>query len=118
VRRLPDLAAVRAAWWTWRALRVVRRALASGEVRDIALPAPPRLPGRAVRGVERALRRSEPTCLERALVRQRWLAAHGRPVPIAIGVTSPAEGFQAHAWLIGEDDELSGRYHELTRLAP
>jgi Transglutaminase-like superfamily len=116
VRRPPDVATLRAAWWARGALHTARRALARGEVKDIELPNPPRLPGSAVRGVDALLRRRDPTCLERALVRQRWLAAHGDRRPIAIGVTAPSDGFRAHAWLVGEDDPLAPGYHELTRL--
>jgi hypothetical protein len=58
--------------------------------------------------------RTSPTCLERALVLQRWLAAHGSPYDVVIGVTAPADGFAAHAWLDGEDDARA--YAELTRL--
>jgi len=118
VRRPPDVATIRAAWWARRALVVARRALARGEVRDIAVPAPPRLPASAVRGVEAFLRRRQSTCLERALVRQRWLIAHGEPRSIAIGVTAPSQGFAAHAWLVGEDDPVTSSYLELTRLEP
>jgi hypothetical protein len=118
VRRPPNVATVRAAWWARGALRSARHALARGEVKQIELPTPPRLPNSAVRGVDALLRRQEPTCLERALVRQRWLAAHGDPRPIAIGVTAPSDGFQAHAWLVGEDDPLAPGFQELTRLEP
>ncbi len=89
-----------------------------GEVRDIRLPAPPRLPASAIRGVEAFLRRCPNTCLERALVRQRWLLAQGRPRSIAIGVTAPSQGFAAHAWLVGDEDPLVSSYRELTRLEP
>ena len=112
------MAALRAAWWARSALRTARRALAAGEVKEIELPNPPRLPASAVRGVDALLRRQESTCLERALVRQRWLAAHGDPRPIAIGVTAPSRGFQAHAWLVGENDPLAPGFQELTRLEP
>lgn len=118
MRRLPDLARLRAAWWARGALRAARRALARGEIRDIELPAPPALPPSAILGVAALLRRREHTCLEGALVRQRWLAAHGEPRAIAIGVTAPSQGFTAHAWLVGEDDPQAPVYHELTRLDP
>jgi hypothetical protein len=118
LRRVPDLASLRAAWWARTALHAARRALARGDVRDIELPAPPALPASAVRGVDGLLRRREHTCLERALVRQRWLAAHGEPRAIAIGVTAPSRGFAAHAWLVGEDDPQAPAFRELTRLEP
>ena len=50
------------------------------------------------------------------MVRQRWLVAHGQPREVAIGVTSPAAGFAAHAWLVGEEDPAG--FHELTRVHP
>lgn len=114
----PGLATLRAAWWAGRALRAARRALALGEIRDIEVPAPPRLPASAVRGVNGMMRRRQPTCLELALVRQRWLAAHGEPRAIAIGVTAPSAGFAAHAWLVGEEDPDVPVFQELTRLEP
>lgn len=116
--RPPDLASVRAALWADRALRTARRALARGEVRGIELPCPPRLPVSAIRGVNGLLRWRRHSCLEGALVRQRWLAAQGEPRAIAIGVTAPSRGFTAHAWLVGEDDPEPAIFHELTRLQP
>jgi hypothetical protein len=118
VRRLPGPATLRAAWWAWRALRIARRELAGGEVRHVALPEPPHVGVTAMRGVEAALRREPNTCLERALVRQRWLAAHGHPREIIVGVTAPSAGFRAHAWLDGENDPGAPQFRELTRLAP
>lgn len=118
MRRAPDVATLRAAWWARGALRMCRRALARGEMRDIEVPAPPRLPVSAVRGVDAALRREPHTCLERALVRQRWLAAHGDSRAITIGVTAPSQGFTAHAWLAGEEDAWTDTFRELTRLEP
>jgi transglutaminase superfamily protein len=118
IRRPPDPATLRAAWWAQRALRAARRALAAGRMSDIVLPTPPALPAGKVRGVEALLRRRRHSCLEGALVRQRWLAAHGEVHEIAIGVTSPASGFAAHAWVIGADDASGAGFHELTRLRP
>ena len=39
------------------------------------------------------------TCLERALVLQRWEADHGAASDVVIGVVGPSDGFLAHAWL-------------------
>jgi hypothetical protein len=112
-RRICDL---RAAWWAHRCLRNVRRRLANGEM-DVCV-APPALPAAAARGVEAVLRRTRPTCLEAALVRQRWLRSQGVLRDVVIGVTAPSHGFMAHAWL---DDPHEPRppqpWHELTRLA-
>jgi hypothetical protein len=118
LRTPPDLATLRAAWWAEQALRSARRALARGEIRDIQLPVPPRLPLSAGRGVDAVIRRRRPTCIEVALIRQRWLAAHGRPRAIAVGVTAPSDGFAAHAWLVGDDEPAVSVFHELTRLEP
>ena len=112
-----DLATLRAALWTVRALLQARRRLRRG-LDGRRVPPPPRLPRSAGRRVRGVLRRWPATCLERALVLQRWEAAHGSPRPVVIGVRGPAEEFQAHAWLEGEPDPVAAEYHELTRLEP
>jgi hypothetical protein len=61
------------------------------------------------------LRRGGYTCLVRAAVRQAWDAAHGRPRDLIIGVNSPADDFQAHAWLDGDPAEGFREFHELLR---
>jgi hypothetical protein len=116
MRRPPDIPTLRAAWWTDRALRRARADLREGELRTVALPAPPRLPAGAERGVRAVLRRRGSSCLERSLVLQRWLAAHGDARDVVIGTTGPA-GFKAHAWLDG-DEHSAARYVELSRLPP
>jgi hypothetical protein len=113
-----DLASLRAAWWARSALLEARRSLARGELTGIALTAPPSLPPHARRGVEALLRRRRHSCLEAALVRQRWLAAHGEPREVAIGITAPSQGFTAHAWVVDVDDPTAGTYHEIARLQP
>jgi Transglutaminase-like superfamily len=115
MRRPPDIPTLRAAWWTDRALRRARAGLRDGALREVTLPAPPQLPASAERGLHAVLRRREHSCLERSLVLQRWLAAHDDPRDVVIGTTGPA-GFQAHAWLDGDDD--GARYVELSRLPP
>jgi Transglutaminase-like superfamily len=118
----PGISDLRAGWWAYRCLRNVRRRLAAGEP-GICVP-PPRLPAAAVRGVEAVLRRARPTCLEAALVRQRWLAAHGVLRDVVVGVTAPSDGFRAHAWLEDPSEAwthpnaATGHHpwHELTRL--
>jgi hypothetical protein len=116
LRRL-DPSALRAAWWTVRALARARRELSEGKLHGIALAPPPPLPAEAVRGVHAVLRRREASCLERSLVLQRWLAAQGRPLDVVIGVTTPAD-FRAHAWLEGEPVEGSIEFDELVRVSP
>jgi hypothetical protein len=115
IRRRLDPQALRAAWWTARALKRVRRQLRGGTLDEVTVTAPPALPGSAQRGVDAVLRRVPATCLERSLVLQRWLAAHGRSLDVVIGVRAPSTGFTAHAWLEGE---TAGDFDELLRLAP
>ena len=116
-RRRLDLPTLRAALWAERALRSARRTLRRRGVEGIVLPAPPALPDEAGRGVQALLRRrTSSTCLERALVRQRWLAAHGRPRDVVIAVQAPHEAFQAHAWVDGDPDGQADAFHELLRL--
>ena len=62
------------------------------------------------------LRRTEDTCLVRSIVLQRWYAAHGEPRDLIIGVTSPDDEFEAHAWL--EDEPVDERFRELLRRPP
>jgi hypothetical protein len=114
LRRL-DPAALLGAWWALRAVRRARRELRTGPVEAVRLPLPPRLPTGGERGVHAVLRRLEPSCLERALVLQRWLAARGQPRAVVIGVTAPGPGFRAHAWL---DGEAAPEFHEIARVAP
>jgi hypothetical protein len=114
MRRPPDLPTLRAAWWTLRALRHVRRDLDRETFHAPVVPAPPDVPVDAARGVAAVLRRRPASCLERALVVQRWEAAHGRRRDVVIGVTAPAD-FSAHAWLDGDPAE-AGPFTELVRL--
>jgi hypothetical protein len=110
-----DLATLRAAWWASSSLRSTRRALRTRRIPDVVVSRPPPLPAHAGRGVDAVLRRAHSTCLERALVLQRWLAEHGTQKDVVIGVTG-ASDFGAHAWLDGE--RVDERFRELTRLAP
>lgn len=105
-----------AARWTVRALRTVRRELAGGALQGIELPPPTRqaLPGR--RGVRAVLWVRRASCLEGALVRQRFSAASGDVRDVVIGVGRPSERFGAHAWLDGERDAEMAGMHELTRV--
>jgi hypothetical protein len=116
--RRPDLPTLRAAAWAARALWQAHRTLRRGGVTGARVGPPPELPRAAGRGVHAVLRRSRGTCLERALVLQRWEAAHGAPAAVVIGVQGPSRGFRAHAWLDGRPDRLAGAYEELVRLPP
>ena len=114
LRRL-DLPTLRAAWWTLAALRATRRALRTRPVAEIVVDRPPHLPAHAARGVDAVLRRVSSTCLERALVLQRWLSEHGTDKDVVVGVTGRHD-FRAHAWLEGE--AVDEEFRELTRLGP
>jgi hypothetical protein len=105
-----------AAGWALRATVHTRRELAAGVASPVVRP-PPVLPASAGIGVDAALTRLRATCLESALVRQRWLAAHGVEHEVVIGL--PAVGFgdtPAHAWLDGVDAEPVDQHVELHRL--
>lgn len=83
------------------------------------MPAVPPLPASAGRGTSAVLRRLPATCLERAVVLQRWRAAHGERHDVVIGVRGSQEEFRAHAWLDDESPGLdAGDFRELVRLRP
>ena len=104
---------LRGAWWAARSVRGVRRQLAYRRHDEIAVPAPPRAVAGAGRGVEAVLRRLRPSCLERSLVLQRWLAAQGDRRAVVIGVDASGDQVRAHAWLEGEP---APGFRELTRV--
>jgi hypothetical protein len=109
---------LRAAWWTHRALHRVRGELRTRGLKYSVAPTPPRLPDSAQRGVFAVLRRERSTCLERALVLQRWHQSQGHPRDVVVAVKGPAMDFAAHAWLDGEPDGEAGAFSELLRLPP
>jgi hypothetical protein len=94
----------------------VRRGLARDGLDGAHVKPPPRLPASARRGVFAAMRRRESTCLERALVLQRWEAAQGAPSDVIIAVGKPTDAFGAHAWLESLPDGDIQAYAELMRL--
>lgn len=118
MRRPPGIATLRAAWWAHRALLAARGQLPRRPLDDVALPPPPRLPAHAVRGVRALLVRRRHSCLEGALVLQRWLAAYGDPRDVVIGVVAPDEAFGAHAWIDGDPAAAAEPFLELRRVHP
>jgi Transglutaminase-like superfamily len=116
--RALDVPTLRAAWWTRSALRKTRIELRANGLRYAPAPPPPRLPQTARRGVLAILRRQESTCLERALVLQRWEEAQGRSRDVVVAVKGPTVDFAAHAWLDGDPDGDVSEYAELMRLPP
>lgn len=113
---MPDVASLRAAWWTVRARRRARRDVRHEPFRPVSLPPPPPLPEHAARGVRAVLRRRSDTCLIRATVMQAWYSSQGQRRDVVIGVTAPKRGFRAHAWLDGDRAASSDVYEELIRI--
>lgn len=107
-----------AAWWTTHAVARAKRELRYCQFDSVNLPRVPRVPPTAERAVLAVLRCLPATCLERATVMQAWHAAHGVERDLIIGVTSPASGFEAHAWLEGDTHCHNRKFRELVRLPP
>lgn len=116
--RRPLAADLIAAIWADRALHAARDRLAAGELHGIELAAPGRRALRGRRGVKAVLLLRRASCLEGALVRQRFLAARGDQRDVVIGVGRPDDAFGAHAWLDGERDGERMGFHELARVPP
>jgi hypothetical protein len=107
---------LRAAWWALGASRRTRRLLEhDGLEAALAPPPPPELPAAAERGVRAVLRRRGDSCVVRSIVLQSWLAAHGDPHDLIVGVTGPGDDFAAHAWLEGEPAHGDTEFTELLR---
>lgn len=118
-RRIPGLlkpSSVRAAVWALVVLRRTRRDLAAFGLEGAHVMPPPRLPASARAGVLAVVRRRPSTCLEKALVLQRWEAAHGAGADVIIGVVGLSDGFHAHAWLETMPESQPGAFQELLRL--
>ena len=116
MRRLhPDY--LRAAWWGIRSVFLARLQLKKGRAPEqVRVPAVPPVPPQAERAVNAALHRTGSACLVKSVVRQRWYAAQGDPRDLVIGVTAPRSGFEAHAWLEGDDPASYAGFHELRRV--
>lgn len=118
IPRLPkwNVQVLRAALWAAKACRETRKALStSGVNTEVRVPAS--LPIGSRRGVDAVLRRLSPTCLERSLVKQRWLASHGVDAEVIIGVRRESTDFTAHAWLDHETNKkLLAQYSIIHRL--
>jgi Transglutaminase-like superfamily len=113
-----DPATMRAAFWALRACRRVRFTPDGGALAAPPLPAVPAVPGGALSGVEHVLWLRAERCLVRACVLQAWLAAHGQPHDVVVGVRLERPGdVRAHAWLGHEPAQAVG-YEEIARFAP
>jgi hypothetical protein len=108
---------LRAAWWAVLALRRLRGEISERGL-EAQITAPPELASGGLRGVEAALRRRHATCLERSLIIQRWLIAHGASHEVLIGVNGGADQIEAHAWIDRYDPAAQGEgFRVLTRVA-
>lgn len=106
----------RAAAWAFVALRRARRDLEAHGLDGARVTPPPPLPASARAAVLAVVRRRPSTCLERALVLQRWEADHGAGSDVIIGVNAASDGFRAHAWLETMPDGPPGAFQEILRL--
>ncbi|MGI9326268.1 MAG: lasso peptide biosynthesis B2 protein [Pseudomonadales bacterium] len=106
---------IRAYSWARSELETVKKSLPDSGVTTRAQP-PEGIAPRGQRGVDWALRREKPTCLERALVLQAWLAAAGPAPDVIIGVRAGEAATEAHAWVDGSDPWYDPSYEEITRL--
>jgi hypothetical protein len=110
------LRAVRAGWWTLKAVRTISSQLAQHALAPVVVPAvPASLAASGPRAVEAVLRWRGASCLQRATVLQAWHLAHGRPRDVVLGVRGSA-AFGAHAWLDGTAGGTG--YAELVRRPP
>jgi hypothetical protein len=98
---------LRAAWWAMRVLRRLRRDIHKRGL-EVQIAMPPELAAEGLYGVEAALRHRHATCLERSLILQRWLIAHGAAHEVLIGVNSAADRLEAHAWVDRYDSAAQG----------
>ena len=110
------LVSVQAYRWARRELDDVKLRLKTEGVRTRVV-SPAGLAPRGYRGLQRALSQVSPTCLERALVLQAWLAAYTDAPDVVIGVRKGETDIEAHAWVDGNDSAFDPSYDELTRLA-
>jgi hypothetical protein len=111
-----DPAALLGAAWAAVALPVARRRLKRKGLQGRVPRAPRWAPG-GVRGVAAVLRRGDATCLERSLILQRWLEAHGQTVDVLIGVGRQSDAVGFHAWIDGVDRD-DGEHRVMLRLGP
>ncbi len=116
--RLPSRPEALAGLWTLGATVLCRRRLTRRGVEAVALPSARRIPANGEAGVQAVLERMGATCLVSSCVLQAWHADHGRALELVIGVTAPAGGFSAHAWLEEPGAGGAAPHTEMLRLAP
>lgn len=115
--RLRPSVIIGAAWALVTVLKVRRGLRRSGL--EVPTPRPIRMWPGTKRGVYAVLHRLKPTCLERSLVAQAWLAGQGLSYDLVVGVPRAGftEGEPAHAWLEGISD-VGDKYLEIYRRRP
>ena len=103
--------------WAYRAHQRVERDLRDGISEPRVAPPPPSIPDRAAKGVVKILEARRASCLERSLVLQAWIRAHGggQAPDIIIGVRKQGDEVKAHAWLDGSGEGAG--YAEIHRLS-
>src|SRR5665811_997079 len=99
----PTTTSCRSPWATSQRCTISERSKQVARDRRNAASTP-----RGVRGVEAALRRSRATCLERSLIVQRWLVAHGERHDVVVGVSGGSQFMEAHAWVESYDPQDQG----------
>ena len=109
------LVSVQAYRWAHAELDDVKLRLKTEGVTTRVTP-PVGLAPRGYRGMRRALSQVSPTCLERALVLQAWIASYTDAPDVVIGVRRGETEIEAHAWVEGDDSAFDPSYGELTRL--
>jgi Uncharacterised nucleotidyltransferase/Transglutaminase-like superfamily len=107
-------------WWTlqtwWRVHRRLARGPRGSGAPPVAMAAAWSQAAYSWRAAHLVLACCRSTCLETALVRQTRAAGAGVERDVVVGVTAPAGGFRAHAWLDG--DRVDPQFVELWRYPP
>jgi hypothetical protein len=114
--RVLDPVTWRVVLWAARSVRRARRDARIMPVDQVRVSPPPSCDPAGDRAVLLGARLSRATCLERALVRQGWLAARGDRRTLVIGTTAPSSGFRAHAWLEDDGDTSGAGFAQILRL--
>ncbi len=102
VRIVTAPGSARTLFWSMRMVVRVRKQLPYKPFGEVLLSGPPASDPLSRSAMNAGLRLRRATCLEQALLRQRFDAANGLQRTLIIAVTNPADGFRAHSWLEGE----------------
>ena len=110
----------RVTWWAFRAMMVARyHVIRNHPLESVRLPRTPRwTPVEEESTVLSVIDRFKISCLTRTFVRQAWYTGHGNPRDLMIGVRSPSNGFEAHAWLEGDPSTEYEGFEVLAKRPP